>query len=681
MDLAQKNSACVSLLLLSDEPTIVQFLQSRLTDPNICFSTASLLDQKNLASVVAHTDVLVFFVGKYGFQHTLRALKSLQNNNITASTLIIDCEATPERAVSAMKAGADDYRAFSGDEEELVHYVEQSCLDNLFTQPKNQTIFRDSRSIRQLKSLNLKVGELVKAAGRLATCNSLQEVCENLLETLGEVLGATGGSLYLTKEGYLEQVHSLDPGHAPETLPLPLEEGSVFEKVYSTGEPVLMTGKDEIGKLKSSGWAGYEGDNLLVYPLVLKTGEPIGIFSLHGKKNEGFTREDRDIVLILASYSRETLRALYAQEQSAEMFDSLRLTFENMNEGIVLLNGEGDIVHFNRNFLEITDLKPDCVKIGQNIEELYSCFFERGDAADKMQGKCPWSSVAEDYEYLHRCHNGTMVNVSGNYIEEGGFVLTFTDITRQKEWEVQLYKAKEKAEAASASKTNFLASVSHELRTPLNAIIGFAEMINSEVFGALNNDRYSEYVKHIHDSGSHLLHLINNLLDLSKVEAGKFELQESDVHLSDLISKTISYCEAQATEKGVTIVLNEAKDIGLVRADENALRQILLNLLSNAIKFTPKDGLVTVFTDMTLEGEVRIAVQDTGIGMEEKSISIALQPFGQVENAFNRKYPGTGLGLPLVASLVELHGGNFDIKSSLGVGTTCCLNLPAKKAA
>ena len=206
-------------------------------------------------------------------------------------------------------------------------------------------------------------------------------------------------------------------------------------------------------------------------------------------------------------------------------------------------------------------------------------------------------------------------------------------------------------------------------------------MINKEVFGALGNDRYEEYVKHIHDSGSHLLHLINNLLDLSKVEAGKFELQESDVQLSQLIQNSMNYCHNQADEAGVSLILQESAEIGLVRADENALRQILLNLLSNAIKFTPKGGTVTVFTDLTGEGDVRVTVQDTGIGMEEKSISVALQPFGQIENAFNRKYPGTGLGLPLVSSLVELHGGRFDIKSALGEGTTCSLNIPCKRAA
>ncbi len=681
MELSEKNNACVSLLLLSDEPDVAHYLHASLTDPAICFSTTSLIDQDHLLNAATLADILVFYVGKFGFQHSLRALKALNSQEPPVKVLIIDKAATPERAVSAMKGGADDYVAHRGDNKDLKALIEQACMDNLLSLPGHTPLVSGRQERRQLKSLHLKVRELVRAAGRLATCTSLQEVCEGLLETLGGVLGATGGSLYLAEDDHLKQVHSLDPGHAPELLPLPLEEGSIFEQVYRTGEPILLTSEDEIRQMKSNGWAGYEASNLLVYPLVRKDGEPIGIFSLHGKLGDDFTKEDRDIVLILASYSRETIRALYAQEQSAKTFGSLRKTFENMNEGIVLLNPNREIVHFNQKLLALTGLSEEEISIGRNIAEIYRTFYTRGDVADRMQGKCPWTDLSENYEYLHRCQNGTMINVAGNYMEDGGYVLTFTDITRQKEWEVQLYQAKEKAEAASVSKTNFLANVSHELRTPLNAIIGFAEMISNEVFGALGNERYEEYVKHIHDSGSHLLHLINNLLDLSKVEAGKFELQESDVHLSELIRNSMNYCRNQADETGVSLILQEGAEIGLVRADENALRQILLNLLSNAIKFTPKGGTVTVFTDLTGDGDVRVTVQDTGIGMEEKSISVALQPFGQIENAFNRKYPGTGLGLPLVSSLVELHGGRFDIKSALGEGTTCSLNIPCKRAA
>ncbi|MBL4907957.1 MAG: hypothetical protein JKX94_10940, partial [Sneathiella sp.] len=291
---------------------------------------------------------------------------------------------------------------------------------------------------------------------------------------------------------------------------------------------------------------------------------------------------------------------------------------------------------------------------------------------------CFWNLFNDDADYLLRCKSGVLVNISGNHIPQGGYVLTFTDITKQKEWENQLFHAKEKAEAASVSKTSFLANVSHELRTPLNAIIGFAEMINKEVFGPLDNPRYGDYVRHIQDSGSQLLRLINNLLDLSKVEAGKFVREDGDVNLSELIKNTMMYFSGQAQDNGINLVLEEKVELGIIQADENALRQILLNLLSNALKFTPKGGDVTVIIDKIQDKYLQVTVQDTGIGMEEKSIAVALQPFGQIENTFNRKYPGTGLGLPLVVSLTELHDGHFDIQSSLGDGTICSISIPIK---
>ena len=201
----------------------------------------------------------------------------------------------------------------------------------------------------------------------MANCRSLEEVCESLLTSLGDALEATGGSLYLAEGNELRRVHALDPGHAPTTISLPLEKGTIFEQVYSKGEPVLITGDREFQRHKLSGWAGYEANNLFVYPLVQKNGEPIGILSLHGKRDVGISQEDRDLVLILASYSNETICALLAHETSARSLDSLRMTFENMNQGIVLLDEEGDIVRFNRKLLSTACLTESQISVGQNI--------------------------------------------------------------------------------------------------------------------------------------------------------------------------------------------------------------------------------------------------------------------------------------------------------------------------
>ncbi|OUR79529.1 hypothetical protein A9Q83_03780 [Alphaproteobacteria bacterium 46_93_T64] len=679
--LPQKNDACVSLLLLSDDPSVAEDVCNAIREPAFKIGSASLSEMKFLAGYASQNDVILAHVDQINFDTFIQHLKSDGSHGIASKTIIIDNAASPERAVKAMKAGAIEYLANrTGDAGDYIDQVVQCCHENLLTTRGAPTSKKDGATTETLMGLYKKIQKTVNAAKALAKCDTLNDVCETLLETIGQALGATGGSLYLMKEGYLELVHSLDPGHAQEQLALPLEKGTIFEQVLASGEPTLFANDARFRKSKLSGWDGYESDSVLVYPLYERSGSLIGLFSLHGKQKSFFTQQDQDLALILASYSHETIRSLLAQERSRKAFDSLQLTFDNMNEGILLLDQLGNIAQFNQNVATIIGIPNDFLSVDQNISHLYEYLFTRGDLSDKLEGKCPWFDVTGNYEYLHFCSNGTIANVLGNVLPTGGYVLTFTDITKQKNWESELYQAKEQAEAASASKTNFLANVSHELRTPLNAIIGFSEMMTKQIYGPIENEKYAEYVQYIYDSGAHLLRLINNLLDLSKVEAGKFELHMGPVELPELMHNTGTYLSHQAQEAGVDLVLNDVHEAGSFWGDENALRQIFLNLISNAIKFTPKGGKVAVSVEFDFENKVKITIADNGIGMEEKSIDLALQPFGQIENAFNRKYPGTGLGLPLVASLSELHGGHLEIESALGKGTTCSVHLPLAQA-
>jgi signal transduction histidine kinase len=244
----------------------------------------------------------------------------------------------------------------------------------------------------------------------------------------------------------------------------------------------------------------------------------------------------------------------------------------------------------------------------------------------------------------------------------------------------QLYLAKVGAETANRTKSEFLANMSHELRTPLNAIIGYSEIIKKGMFGPLS-ERYREYSSDIFDSGTHLLALINDILDLSKLEAGQFELQEEDVDLAGAIRASMHLIETTAEKSKVRLsVAAGAHEPLLVRADERRLRQILINLLSNAVKFTPEGGRVHVSTSVTSQGIV-IAVSDTGIGMTPDHISKALEPFRQIDSKLSRKYEGTGLGLPLAKHLVELHGGTLSIESKVNVGTTVTVALPPERVA
>lgn len=665
-----------SLLLISDDLIVVRHLQNAFTSVDIRLTVKSASESQNYQSSARNCDLLIYHLTSTAGGDVKLAVQKLRQLYPDLKIYVIDSDASPERAVDAMKAGADDYSAHKGEPSSIVQLVEKSCIDSRQGNPAVARYSARLKNAPPVLSLNNKVHDLAKTTSYLANCKNLQELCEGLLISVGEALGATGGSLYLNEGNSLRRVHSLDPGHAPNLIELPLRKGSIFEQVYTTGEAVLLTGEEEIRHHKVSGWSGYEANNLFVYPLMQKNGEPIGIMSLHGKCDQEFTQEDKDLVLILASYSHETIRALLAHEKAKRSLDSLRLTFQNMNQGIIHLNESGEIVDCNPKILSILQMNDDTIIIGLTVSDIFEVMKQRADMDEVIAVESFWDLFDEDLEYVFHCCSGVVIKITANEIEQGGHVLTFTDITKQKEWEDQLFEAKEKAEAASHSKTNFLANVSHELRTPLNAIIGFAEMIDKEVYGPLNNERYSGYVGHIHESGAHLLRLINNLLDLSKVEAGKFVREDGDVHLSGLIKNTMMYFSGQASDNRINLTLEENASLGIIQADENALRQILLNLLSNALKFTPKGGDVKVTTALTDGGDLQITVQDTGIGIEEKSIQTALQPFGQVENAFNRKYPGTGLGLPLVVSLTELHNGQFDIQSALGDGTICRVLIP-----
>ena len=244
---------------------------------------------------------------------------------------------------------------------------------------------------------------------------------------------------------------------------------------------------------------------------------------------------------------------------------------------------------------------------------------------------------------------------------------------------LQLEESRQRAVQASAAKSLFLANMSHELKTPLNAIIGFSEIIKNQAVNTAGMRNCAEYAEGILSSGHHLFELIGNILDISKIEAGRVSLDEGLIEMVSFIRAAVALVNQRGRQKRITLEIDGLDGAPLIRGDELKLRQALLNLLSNAIKFTPEDGRVAIRLEPGRNGELIIAVSDTGIGMSPDEVAIALEPFGQVDDGLAKLYDGTGIGLPLAKRLVELHGGKLAVESAKDAGTTIRIYLPANR--
>jgi len=274
---------------------------------------------------------------------------------------------------------------------------------------------------------------------------------------------------------------------------------------------------------------------------------------------------------------------------------------------------------------------------------------------------------------------GFILTQGGRYAGVGtALSLLRLAVTNAERRNQELHTAKIAAESANRSKSQFLANMSHELRTPLNAIIGFAELLHKQTFGPIHQPRYVEYAQDIHNSGVHLLSLINDILDMAKIEAGRVELNDDRIRIAECVAASVRLVRHRADEAQVRLVSQIGDDVPDIVADERAVRQILLDLIGNSVKFTPAGGSVRVVARL-VAGCVELSVVDSGIGIAAEHLATVMAPFGQVANELTRDHAGTGLGLPLVKSLAELHGGSFELTSEVGRGTTAMVRFPADR--
>lgn len=393
-------------------------------------------------------------------------------------------------------------------------------------------------------------------------------------------------------------------------------------------------------------------------------------------------------------------RMAQARAQAAE--NRLRDAIESVSEAFVLWDRHGRLLMCNRNFRSVFSLEARLLKPGAARDQV-NRFAQLAIHREAPATGQPGVREAE-------LNDGRWIQISERRTAEGGLVMTAADITaiktqeesrRINEMELQKvvvslersqeqlselarkYEAeKVRAESANTAKSEFLANMSHELRTPLNAINGFSEIMVGEMFGPLGDPRYKEYSGDILSSGQHLLALINDILDMSKIEAGKMNLKFEPLTLEDVVEDAARLIRNRADSAGLALDLEFPRDLPEVEADYRAVKQVLLNLLSNAIKFTPRGGRVTVRADARPDpfGErVRITVRDTGIGIASDDLKRLAKPFEQIESQHSKTQQGTGLGLALTKSLVEMHGGALDIRSTPGEGTTVGFSLPVRQ--
>ncbi|MBN9021281.1 MAG: PAS domain S-box protein, partial [Rhizobiales bacterium] len=366
----------------------------------------------------------------------------------------------------------------------------------------------------------------------------------------------------------------------------------------------------------------------------------------------------------------------------ADRVSELEAILDTATDGVVLIEGDGRIAGLNHTAEALFGVESRAV-VGAPFTDLLAEESRRAavDYIDGLSANGVASVLNDGREVIGKAPRGGLIPLFmtiGRLGESGKFCAVLRDITHWKNVEVELVAARRTAEAANAQKSEFLAKISHEIRTPLNAIIGFSEVMMEERFGPIGSERYRSYLRDIHVSGEHLMSLINDLLDLSKVEAGKLDLNFEAVSLNEVIRDAVALMQPQANRERVIIRTSLSTSLPNVVADIRSLRQILLNLLSNAVKFTRSGGQVIVATALEEHGEVVIRIRDTGIGMSPSDVETALKPFRQVASS-GRAREGTGLGLPLTKALVEANRASFAIDSVPNQGTLVRVTFPTTR--
>ncbi|MCZ4282914.1 ATP-binding protein [Kiloniella laminariae] len=463
-----------------------------------------------------------------------------------------------------------------------------------------------------------------------------------------------------------EELHSenfhIDELHVPDKHYHPLEIETLLQSTIShSGFPALDTQVLETGTARTIELSLRRADGVDCQVLLSKT-------RFHNPL--GFARP------CILNTIQDISEQYQAQNTLLDAIDSIA-------EAFVIYDNDGKLVICNQNFREMYGYSEEQARPGVHFQELGRIDISNGNVAigdeageDFLERKAAYRRELKG-SFTVKLRDGRWIQTTDRRVPGLGFVSVQSDITTSKESEYELLRAKETAELASRAKSEFLANMSHELRTPLNSMIGFSHILMAEMFGKHTSPKYTEYAEAIHRSSNLLLELLSDILDQSKIELGNAILEPEAVQISPLLNDCLSLLRERSDRAGIELILQSNPDLPEISLDRLKTKQTILNLLTNAIKFTDAGGEVIVSAGLGNQGGLQIRVQDSGIGIAAENLSRVLEPFAQVAESKTRNHEGSGLGLSIARSFVELHGGVLSIESTLGQGTVVVLDFPS----
>lgn len=468
----------------------------------------------------------------------------------------------------------------------------------------------------------------------------------------------------------------------------------VFVKAIDQSLLSDLADRHLLPNLRFQSMGGPEHDASL--PLITVDGDQVGVLvwepDLPGSKILNELLWGLAFVLVAAigfaylfrNRAREITTALNStSEQLAQQSALLQTTLDSIDQGIAAFDSEERLIAWNEQCAEFF-YDPPNLRVGITRHELLEHMAETGamgpgdpkEIADRRVKEIMAAGPNSSDSFVML--DGREISYTRFGLADGGQTIVYRDVTEHLKYERQLNEAKEQAEAGNHAKSEFIAHVSHELRTPLNAIIGFSEMMMQRIFGPLGSDKYDEYANVINSAGRHLLDQINQVLDLSKIDAGKMTFNFEDVNIHEVADYVEDLLEPQLRSRSHNLAIIIPDPFPMLHADKTMVTQVMMNLLSNAIKFTPENGQIQLQAELQ-DDCIVISVTDNGIGIEEDMLKQVIDPFVQIRSALTRSEQGTGLGLSIVASLVEHHGGQINLESEVDKGTNVTVTFPASR--